>query len=287
MRSAAVLFLMFSAACTFEPGAWFATLSPTLSAGYLPRPDREAGAGWQKLSSDYQVLVSRATLELGEVALLGATGGGGPTRFDPAKPPPGYSLCHNGHCHSSDGRLVPYAEIEAQLSGGQGGGLRAVAALVVDGALDLLAPADRTLACEPSCHLDRTRIVRASTAIRRLVLEGAVRDGRTPPRLAEVPFRWQTTTQATDAGPPVIQPVVPPAMEAEVDIPADRDHPPAVALRLSFELGAALFDGVEFADLTASAGALDLADNRSADDSIHLNLKERGFFKASVSRSDP
>ncbi|MNS53348.1 hypothetical protein D3C72_861010 [compost metagenome] len=35
----------------------------------------------------------------------------GSATFDPANPPPGYSLCHGGHCHRDDGALVDYADI--------------------------------------------------------------------------------------------------------------------------------------------------------------------------------
>ena len=33
-------------------------------------------------------------------------------------PPPGYSLCHGGHCHTTDGGIESYEEIEAKLAGG-------------------------------------------------------------------------------------------------------------------------------------------------------------------------
>ena len=125
MRARALVWLAAcsSAACTFEAGNWFATLSPSLSAAYLPRTDRNVGEeqNWQKLSNDYQVRIVRATLELGKIGLLSSTGGGDSGGFDPARPPPGYTLCHNGHCHNVDGRLVPYAEIEAELAGGRSG----------------------------------------------------------------------------------------------------------------------------------------------------------------------
>ena len=277
MRLAALL-LLAAGGCAFEPGGWFATVSPSLNAGYLTRPDRDAGGGWQKLNTDYQVSVTRASLQLGEVGLLGASGGGGPTTFDPAHPPPGYSLCHNGHCHSADGRLVSYAEIEAQLGGGTGGGLQPVITLAAADTLDLLAPAERPLTCKPTCNLDRTRIVRVRAPVRVLALEGNVRDGRTPARLAETPFRWETA-----------DPGKAPLLETEVDLPADRDHPPAVTLRLDLELGAALLDGIDFAAFTTSAGTLDLtaAGNPAADERIRLNLAEQSFLSASVSRSDP
>ena len=56
-------------------------------------------------------------MELDPIALL-ARREARPTRLRPGKPPPGYTLCHNGHCHHPSGRLVPYAEIEAELAGG-------------------------------------------------------------------------------------------------------------------------------------------------------------------------
>lgn len=41
----------------------------------------------------------------------------GGVSFDPADPPEGYSLCHNGHCHKDDGTLPTYEQIEAELAG--------------------------------------------------------------------------------------------------------------------------------------------------------------------------
>jgi hypothetical protein len=278
-RGGALLLLLVPSACTFEPGTWFATMSPSLTASYQPRPDRDAGSGWQKLNHDYQVLVTRAHLELDDIALLGAVGGAA-TQFDPADPPPGYTLCHNGHCHSAEGRLVPYAEIEAQVAGGPGGGLQAVVTLPMDDSFDLLAPVDRRLSCKPSCNLDRIRILRAEAPIRRLILEGKVRDSRTPPRLPETAFRWEARPVSTGET----------TLTAEVDLPADRDHPPAVALGLHIDMGATLFDGVEFAGPTApSPAVLDLGAtaNPAADERIRMNLRERSLFRASVSRSGP
>jgi hypothetical protein len=276
MRPLALL-LLAAGGCAFEPGGWFATVSPSLNAGYLTRADREAGGGWQKLNTDYQVSVRRASMRLGEIGLLATSGGGGPTTFDPAHPPPGYSLCHNGHCHSSDGRLVSYAEIQAQLGGGAGGGLQPVITLAAPDALDLLAAAERPLTCEPSCNLDRTRIVRVRAPVQVLALEGKVRDGRTPPRLAETPFRWE-----------IADPARAPLLETELDLSADRDHPPAVTLRLDLALGAALLDDVDFAALTPSAGTLDLTApaNPAADERILMNLAEQSLLSASISRGE-
>jgi hypothetical protein len=269
--------LVAGAGCTFEPGRWFGVLRPSLTAGWRLPADRDAGEGWQRLSNDYQVKASSATIELGDVPLLAVAGGGGAVRFDPASPPPGYSLCHNGHCHAADGRLVPYAEIEAELAGGRGGaGLTTAVTLRAPGVLDLLAASVRTLSCNPACNLDRTRILRASATVGTLSIEGTVRDGRQPPRIAEMPFRWRLTGGG-DAGP------APPTLEAELDLPIDGKHPPLVDLGLRVELSPAVFDGVDFGALPPVAGALDLA---PAEDRLRANLAEGRFMTAAIARRE-
>ena len=266
--------------CTFEPGRSFATLTPSLRAAYRVPADRDAGDGWQRLSNDYQVRITAARLELGEIALLGAAPGAARTSFDPARPPPGYTLCHNGHCHAADGRLVPYAEIEAELAGQGGGGrgLEAAVTFVVDAPLDLIATEDRALACKPGCELGRTRILRASAPITRLVVEGVARDGLAEKRLpGELRFRWEQRPPAAPATAPVL--------DAEMDLPADRGHDPDVTLRLAIEPGPALFDGVDFARVSPG-DPVDLGGpgNEAAAERLRRNLVENRFMTATVSR---
>lgn len=269
------------AGCTLEPGGWFAALTPSLTARYLLRDDRAVAPGWQKLSNDYEVSVTTAFLALGDIRLLGASESGGRTTFDPARPPPGYTLCHGGHCHSSDGRLVAYAEIEAALAGG-GGGLRTVLTLLAGPALDLLTPAERPLGCNPSCNLDRMRVLRASAPVTALVLEGTVRDGRQPPRLPASPFRWQLAA-AGDAGAVASAPTV----EAELDLPVDRIQRPRISLSLQLELGASVFDGVEFAALTATGGRLEVSADTAQQAQALENLALNPYLRAAVIRRKP
>ncbi|MFP2932804.1 hypothetical protein ACLESO_48200, partial [Pyxidicoccus sp. 3LG] len=143
MRKQLFLPLLLLSGCALEAGEGFAVLEPTVSAAYAPVPSREAGNGFQQLASDFQVRVDAATLGTSHVELLSAGssggGGGGGGTFDPANPPPGYSLCHGGHCHRDDGALVDYEDIQAELDGGGGSGATTVAALHVDAELDLLA----------------------------------------------------------------------------------------------------------------------------------------------------
>ena len=42
------------------------------------------------------------------------------TLFDPQNPPPGYGLCHNGHCHNEDNELIDYEDIQEELNQASG-----------------------------------------------------------------------------------------------------------------------------------------------------------------------
>jgi hypothetical protein len=291
-----VLFFLVGG-CAWGPGDPFAILEPSFTARYVLRADREvAGApGWQKLSSDYQVRITAARVRLTDMALLGSAGGGGGGggRFDPAKPPPGYTLCHNGHCHSEDGRLVPYAQVEAELAGG-GAGASALATLVtlpVAGDWDLLAPAARVLECRPGCALDEAHLVRASAPVLALDLEGLVRDGRAPPRLAgEVRLVVRLAAAAgAGAGAGAVGAAALPSAEGELDLPVDRNHPPRVALGLALEIGAAAFDGIDLGAAAITDGAIDLGDDRNQAARARLlkNLLEAKLLDVQVSRTDP
>jgi hypothetical protein len=218
--------LLAVAGCAFGAGGPFATLAPSVEARWTFPEDRDAQEGWQRLASDYQILVTRAEVELGAAELLEAGGAGA---FDPARPPPGYTLCHGGHCHAADGRLVPYSEIEAELAASAEA--RAVVRLQAPGTLDLLAPARRPLDCQPDCDLPRAAIRAVRLPVVRFLLEGRVRDPRGR-LVGEVPFR------AEAGGLELV---------GTFDLPADRAHAPDVTLALRLELGAALLDSFDFA----------------------------------------
>jgi hypothetical protein len=259
----------------------------TLSAQYALRPERDAGGGFQVLASDYQVRVTRAEVELAPVALVAqaaAAGGGGGT-FDPANPPPGYSLCHGGHCHADDGRLVDYEDIQAELSGGGGAQARTVLSLQpAQATVDLLAqPAPQALSCAQACTLTEGDIHQVRVPVRRLLLEGEVRDGRPTPRFAGTrPLPLSLLLETPAEGTPV-------PVSAEVELPVDRDSPPHLALTLSLTPGASLFDAVDFAALAAATtGPLTLSEsvNAAAWEQVVAALAEQPL-EVEVSRSTP
>ncbi|HEY0092696.1 MAG TPA: hypothetical protein VGB96_00160, partial [Archangium sp.] len=203
--------------CAWEPGQGFAVVEPTVRAAYEPVADRVTPDGYQQLSSNYQLHMDVASLRLSGIELIASAGGSGGGGFNPANPPPGYSLCHGGHCHRDDGALIPYEQVAAEMGGG--GGSTAVATLPVAGPLNLLAPERLAVECMPDCALPQTTVSQGRWGIEALLLEGTVRDQRVPPRLpGERRFRWELIQEDGDAPAAVLDGVV--------DLPSDRSTPP-------------------------------------------------------------
>jgi hypothetical protein len=252
MRARLLLFpVLLSTGCALDAGEGFAVLQPSLRAAYTSPASRDAGDGYQRLSSDFQVKLTTVKMRLERIDLLGSAGGGGPTSFDPANPPPGYTICHNGHCDREDGAQVPYEEVEAELGGG-GAAASTVATLPV-GELDLLAPETRALECQPDCELPSTTVSNGRWTLTALRLEGSVRDSRATPRFAdERPFLLDLTSTGAQAEPVAV-------ITGALDLPSDRAHAPRVVLDLTLELTPASFDPVDWATaLPNPNGTVDL-----------------------------
>ncbi len=230
--------------CAWQPGQGFAVVEPSVRVAYESLSSRAASDGYQRLSSDYQVRLESASLRLSGIELLASASGSGSgagTTFDPSRPPPGYSLCHGGHCHRDDGALVPYEQVAAEMGGG--GGSSAVVTLATEGPLDLLAPETRAMACAPECALPQTQVTQGRWSVAALRLEGSVRDSRVPARFqGERSFVLELPTAPTTDAPVAI-------LTGAVDLPSDRTHPPEAKLRLDLVLTAALFDAVDWGAL--------------------------------------
>ena len=229
------------AACAWGPGEPFATLSARIEARLEVPGGRDLGDGWQMLASNYQIAIDTLELETGGVALRDAGAGGGV--FDPANPPAGYSLCHNGHCHAEDGSLVSYEDIAAGLGGG---GLVTVVTLPV-GTIDVSEGAARDLECTPGCDLPLASIVLAELDVTRVRASGRVRDGREPARIDEQAWSLDLTF-AGDA---------PLVLSTPLSLPADRVHEPDVALALTLAITSRIFDDVAWAAIGDPALALE------------------------------
>lgn len=280
MRVRLLLPLLLAPGCAFEAGEGFAVLQPTVRAEYTAPASREVGDGYQRLSSDFQLRLTTARVRLERIELLGSSGGGGPVSFDPANPPPGYTICHNGHCDREDGAQVSYEEVAAELGGG-GATASTVATLPV-GELDLLAPETRALECEPDCELPQTTVSNSRWTLSSVRLEGSVRDSRATPRFAGVrPFRLEVTPSGAEAEPAAV-------LTGALDVPSDRESAPRVILDLTLELTPASFDPIDWAAATPGAdGTVDLNSSPNSPTRAQL-LKELAELapKAEVKRED-
>jgi len=251
--------LLFGASgCTFSEGEPYGLVSASMQARYELRDDRDVGDdGWQKLSNELQLRLDEARLAVERVDLIDAGGGATASSatgavFDPANPPPGYTLCHNGHCHSDSGDLVPYEDIQAELAAG--GGTSSTALALRSETQDLLAEVPVVLDCgavgggETDCLLGAGSVSRVRLTASRLEVRGLVRDGLVAPRFdGERPFeaRILLSSTADDASMPGV-------LETAVELPLDDDHPSQITMSLSLVASAGLFDGLEPASIAAS-----------------------------------
>ncbi len=235
--------LALLAGCTFAPGGGWVTLErATLDAALVPGEARDLGEDRVLSDLAWTVQLHSLWLELGEVELQELQGGLGAS-FDPADPPAGYSLCHGGHCHASDGSLVSYAEIEAELAGG-GASWQTVVWLPVERELDLLGGEVLELDVLPSPELPMADLGRLGVAATRLELEASA------------------SVEGSDEVQLMVDLPLGGAFSADLDLRVDRDQSPRIQLDLTLEPGGTLFDGLDFANL-ATDGVLEIT---SSDD---------------------
>jgi len=274
-RSLLSLFLLTLGGCAWGPGQGFAVVEPTVRVAYEALPARNAGDGYQKLASDYQVRMDSASMQLDGIELIAISSGSGGA-FDPANPPPGYSLCHGGHCHRDDGALIDYEQIAAEMGGG--GGSSTVVTLPVEEPINLLAPETRTVGCEPECALPQTQVSQGRWGIKTLRIEGTVRDGRVPPRIAGERRFVLDLKPAQNSDAPVV------VLSGAVDLPSDRENPPAAKVALRLALTAELFDTVDWTPLVQdTVGVVDLQSNAKALEAV-LERLSRISPQAEVTR---
>jgi hypothetical protein len=219
--------LLCAPGCALQEGHGFATLErASLKASFEPEPARTFGD--RVLSNQgYFIAVERFVLGL-DALLLASLVSSGSAAFDPQAPPPGYSLCHSGHCHNEDGSLVSYEDIAAELAGGEQG-FAPVATLPIEAQVDLLEPVALSLSPEPSRELPRTTIDRASLRVVDAELDLRVSGG---------PLSEETPIQARIAAPLTAA--------AVLDVVVDRNSDPHLALECEVRYGARLFDDLDF-----------------------------------------
>ena len=240
------------AGCAFGPGEPYARLEASLTAGFGPPADRDAGDGFLALHSGYEVRFETVAVHVDALEVVASSGE--PSAFDPAVPPPGYSLCHNGHCHADDGRLVPYDEVAAEL--GAGPELLGTVLALPGGIVDGLDEAAWPFPCRTGCSLPRAHVGLVRLTLGRLTAAGHVRDGSVPARFdGELPMQLDIPL-AGELPAVEVEPLAG-RLEAAVSVDVSEREPPRLVLGAGLGLDVAWLDDTDLAALVA-AGAVDL-----------------------------
>jgi len=179
ITSVTLLALVSISGCTFEPGTGFATITEAeVAAFFEPGAARQLDDGNLLTDLGYHIDVEELSLRVESISLDEfRASGGSEGSFDPADPPPGYTLCHGGHCHADDGSLVSYEDVQAEMAGG-GSSFTPLATLPVEADLDILD--DETILLDevlPSRELPRGTIARVVMSLGSLNLRATVTGG--------------------------------------------------------------------------------------------------------------
>lgn len=218
--------ILLLAGCAFGPGTGFATLrGAELVAAFVPGEARDLGGDVVLTDQGFEVRLDRFEVDADGIELLELEGGVAGA-FDPADPPPGYSLCHGGHCHADDGALVSYAEIEAELAG-DGAALVPIVSFPLDG-LDLLAGVEAELRPRPGPELPEARITIVRLLASAVRLEGEV--AGVGPLVVDLPL-----------GP----------VDGGTELVVDRSAPAALRLAIGWTVDGTLLDGIDLDDPAA------------------------------------
>lgn len=236
-------------ACTLDAGHGFATMvEGELHAQFVPGRARDLGEGAFLTDQGYRVRLRVARLHATQLQLLelrGQTGSAGSASFDPANPPPGFTLCHGGHCHADDGSLPTYEEVQAMLAGAEAR-FEPLVTMPIDRELDLLG-GERVVLDDfaPSAELPRGSIDRAEIEVTHLRLEGQLEGGdlQNPVDLV--------------IDLPLTEPIAE-TLSARID----RKGPGRIALEAALRFDATMLDRLDLAQL-AQDGSLAVEANNS------------------------
>jgi hypothetical protein len=233
-------------ACTLDEGHGFASLrSAELAIAF--EPGARAYEGYVLTDLGHRILVDSFTVEIDRVELQKLTSTGEAGAFDPAEPPPGYTLCHGGHCHAEDGRLVDYAHVEAELASGEVRHVPVVT-LPVNRTASLSRRVELVLDdVEPSRELPQVSLGRAVLVFSRVELTGVVEPASENAAAAPLSLRLDEAF----------------TFHGDLVLVVSRDGPDTLRLGASLDIDGTLFDGVNW-DLWAREGALPIEEPESA-----------------------
>ncbi len=267
------------AGCAFDNGEPWGRAEVGLVLSFHPSAGRWTEEGRLKTSGDYAIELEALDLRVDALSLvLGPGGAAVSAGFDPANPPEGYGLCHSGHCHADDGRLVPYEEIVAEMGLATGETTRLDVATASPGVFDVLA-GEAVVAfgtCPDECRLEEGALARVEAGLTGVAVRGRVFDRRTGDnrRLpAEgVPFQGDLEGEV----------VLKAAASGEVG----PGEPLGLRVAATLDLTDRLFDGIDFAEGTRPGGdgTMDLATVPGAEEAVLATVQENSVLEVRVSR---
>ncbi len=255
---------------TLEDGQGFAGLAGELEArfaGLDATAGRLGADGWFKTDNAFELKLSSLALTVRDLRLQAAAAAAKSCTFDPQNPPAGCGGCHGGHCHCG-GKLVSYADLEAQACSGAAAGVTTVATLPLGRALDLLAKegADADLTtCTPSCELGAGKVDRVLLRLDRLTLAATLRDRSAAQRLGGAQPAVKVDLNLGGA-----------ALEKRLAAAEkmDRHVPYPMDLHAQLPVAVGLLDGVAWHQLSRQQGVLrvDATHNKAAGEALITSL---------------
>lgn len=174
--AASVASVGLGGACAFEAGQPWGRAEVALTAAFSPGADRLTDDGLLRTSNNYLIDVTSLSVRVGAVTLTMTAAGAEAVSFDPADPPAGFSLCHGGHCHADDGRLVAYADVEAEVAGGGASGASVEVPVGADVALKATPTTVALGPCPDGCRLEPGDLSRLAVSLGELRFEARVFD---------------------------------------------------------------------------------------------------------------
>jgi hypothetical protein len=233
----AALFSLAGMSCALGEGDPWGVADVDVSAELALESGRLDAQGRVATSRDFALAIEVLTLHVDRVELVQGVSA---TDFDPANPPAGYGLCHNGHCHRDDGALVPYDEIAGDASSAT------VTPLESGATLDLMTGLAATTRVEcaradEGCDVPRGEIasigVVGDLEVRARVFDTRSGDqARVPAEGVEVAFRTDTVS-----------------IDTPWERSVDNGSPLRVGVDLVLTVPGAVFDGVDWDAAEAAA----------------------------------
>ena len=267
-RSLALGGVLFCIAGCLGDGLPWGELNASVTASFAPSPGRLDAQGRLKTAGNYVVALDDVAVGFDALSVvLAAQGAAG---FDPANPPEGYSLCHNGHCHSDSGALVDYEDIALEMAGGSGG-MRVVVGLdtqpqILSAVASPVAPTP----CEPSpCEVPLGELAGIELNISSIRLRGTVFD-----TLSGDARRLPEEGYAVDLDLPLTT-----VLTAEIQGSIGPGAPVGLNLAVDFQFPAALLDDIDF-------GAAPPADEDAWKQALNEALIDHAALNTTMTRSN-